>query len=276
MAATRYIAKGTTDLGTVGITAGDTLYFSEGGQTINAGTDLSALAAMAAVYVEPRCAVSIATGVVLKADITLFQFSLGGGSWYYQPGGPTTTCTTLIHNGTGRIYVVGGGTVTNYEQDGSYGWIAAEVVATHVRQASGQLDQLYNATANTDWFVTGGVFNTGRGFSGTSYVGGGAQVNVSREDTSATLPTGGTLNLGDAYVNWRGGNITAVNLIGNSGVLDLSNAPNAITATINGTAKALARCRLDSKFVTHTLTINQYCGKRTALYSAGGSGVSPL
>lgn len=276
--ATFYVAKGTTNVsGTYAIAGGDTVYFSEGGQIINAGVDFSGLgSAIAAMYVEPRFAGSIDPSAVMKANITTFRYSAGGGSWRIQAAGFANVVTTLLHVGQGRMYMQGGGTFTNYEQASGYGYASADVVLTNIRMSGGQLDQLYSASANTDWFIESAVFNTGRGFSGNAFVVGGAQVSVSREDTGATLPTGATLYVLDGVVKWRGGNLTAA-YVGSRGMLDVSEAPNAFTlGTLNGTAKGLARSKLSSKYATVTITtINQWVGDRAALYSLG-QGLAPI
>lgn len=267
--ATFYVAKGTTNVsGTYGIAGGDTVYFSEGGQIITAGVDLSGLgSAVAAVYVEPRFAGSIDPSTVFKVNATVFRYSAGGGTWRMQAAGFANVITTLLHLGAGRMYLQGGGTVTNYEQASGYGYISDVVVATNIRMSGGQLDQLYSASANTDLFIDGAVFNTGRGFSGNAFVTGGAQLSVSREDTGATLPTGANLYVMDGVCKWRGGNITAA-YIGQNGMLDLSEAPNAVTITNTyGTAKGLARSKLASKYATVTPNVTQWVGDKLALYA---------
>lgn len=274
--ATRYIGKGVTDLSTVGITDTDTLYSSEGGQTYSAGTNLSALTqGLTAWYVEERFTGNGGTpGSPIRVDfdagIGQFSYAAGGGSWYYYPGGDESLCNEIEQLGRGRLFLSTGGTVTALEQANGYVYIPDTVAVTNFRQTGGECDQLYSSTLNTTWFIDGGLFRTGRGFTGTSYVGGGANVIVSREDTSSTLPTGGTLVVGDATVKWRGGNITAVVLASAGAMLDLSEAPNAATIAVSGTAKALARSKLSSKYATLTVNVTEYVGKRESLYAAGG------
>lgn len=270
----RYVPKSTTDLSTITINDTDSLVFGEGTQTV-AGYNLSALTeGLSGITVLQTFAGNIgspATGP-LRADLDSgdgkIVYAAGGGSFYYQPDGDNDLCNEIECLGSGSLYLVNGGTVTLLEVFRGYASISADVVVTTIRQSGGTVDQKYSGTANTDWWIEGGVFNTGRGFSGTAWVQGRASVTVKREDTSGTLPTGATLNIGaDAHVKWMGGNITTVN---GFGPIDLSEAPNALTiTTLNMSAEVRNKSKLQSKFAAVTITNdNEYIGADESIPSS--------
>jgi len=263
--ATIYVPKGTTDLSGLSISDGDSLVFGEGSQTV-AGIDLSGLnEGLSGISVLPSFTGSIgspSTGP-LRADLDSgagkIVYNAGGGSFFYQPDGDDDLCNEIECLGAGTLYLLGGGTVTLLEIARGAVHISADVVVATIRQTGGTVTQLYKSTANTNLWIEGGEFVTGRGFSGTANVWGG-RVVVRREDTGATLPTGATLNIApDGSVKWMGGNITTVNA---AGPIDLSDAPNAMTITnLNISAKARERSRLTSKYAAVTITnLNEYVG----------------
>jgi hypothetical protein len=155
----------------------------------------------------------------------------GGGPHYLWPDGGSDLFTRLKMISPGRLFLVGGGTVTHTEQRSGILDINAAVVATNLRLFGGQCVQGYNATANTAWLVGPGAnLTTERGFSGTSIVYGG-RVSAKISDSSGTLPTGGTLQVFGGEVEWMMGDISRVELYGPDAVLDLSKAPKDMTIT---------------------------------------------
>lgn len=266
-----YLPKGTTDLGTLASLNNETLIVAEGSQTVTAGLDQSALAAdVENIFIGERAAVSFrgTSGAFLKCSIgTLFLIKSAGGRIYYTPvgTGTTTTCARLKNIGAAQVFLAGGGTVVNLEIGGAgFVDIADDTNVTNIYMSGGSCNQLYKSTANTDWIIGDGAsFTTGRGWSGTARIGGGASVVVAREDTSATLPTGATLEMAGGTLSWRGGNITTINACGDA-ALDFGDAPNALTITnLTVTRGVLERSRFKSKFATITIT-NLYvkCSER--------------
>lgn len=270
--ATVIVPKGTTDLSGLTITDEDNLHFVEGGQVVSEGLTESGLATgLTFLRVFPTFAGSVggAAHGAFKADIiTALEYNAGGGSFYYEPSGAADSCAKLMVAGSGRFYATGGGTIVEAQVDNAYLSIAAAVLATNIRQGGGTIEQLYNATANTDWTIDGGVFRTGRGFSGTARISGGAEIVVAREDSSSTLPTGGTGILGDGRVKWRGGN-AGTWYVGRNAMLDLSEAPADMTITVVGHAKAIARSILKSRHATVTATVTEYGFPRDFHYMQG-------
>lgn len=280
--ADRYVPKGTTDLGTITINSADSLFFGEGEQTVSSGTNLSALAAgLVDVTVNRAFTGNI---VDLRLDITnLLWYDAGGGSMSIIADGTATEIIAKVwHTGLGTLTFKTAGTVTNWEQISGTGYVEDTGIVTNVRLGGGVLNQKYHATANTAWTISGGILVTGRGVSGTANIGGGTVI-VRREDSSATVPTGGTLNIvGPAKVVWQGGNITALNLLHPDAVFDPSQAPAAFTITdMTGFAKAIRRSGLptgaagtiinkNNRTITLTNAATQYVGK-AEIYAATGA-----
>jgi len=277
--ATFYLPKGVTDLGTLTLTDSFDLVIGEGGQTIDAGLDQSGLATGGhLIEVQAAFQGDIGTaGSPLRVDMDAgsapkIQYNAQGGTFYYYPGGASLSATEIEVLGRGNLVLSTGGTVVSLEVGNGTAYIPDTVNVTNLRMAGGTVTQLYKATANTAWHIDGGVLNTGRGFSGTAYVMGGAEVTVKRTDTGATLPAGGTLIVADGRVKWVGGAVTVI--LGARGMIDLSEVPNAAAITVTGTAKALARSLLQSKYAFGVVTVteNEYVGSRAAQFSVQGSG----
>lgn len=280
--ATFYVPKGTTDLTGLTITDSADLIIGEGGQIIDTGLDQSALTTgFHLIEVQEPFNGDIGTaGSPLRADVDAgsapkIQYSAQGGTFYFYPGGASSSATEIECLGRGNLVLSTGGTVVALEVGNGTAYIPDTVNVTNLRMAGGVVNQLYKATANTNWHIDGGTLNTGRGFSGTGYVMGGAEVVVKRTDTGATLPAGGTLVIADGRVKWVGGAVTVI--LGSRGCIDLSEVPNPYSVTVTGTAKALARSKLQSKYAFGVVTVteNEYVGARAALYASlgGGGGV---
>lgn len=255
------LPKGTTDLGTLASLNNNDLRIVEGSQTVSAGLDQSALAAdVESITIGERAAVSFrgTSGAFLKCSIgTQFLIQSAGGRIYYTPvgAGTTTTCAKLKNIGGAQVFLAGGGTVVDLEIAGQgLVDIADDVNVTNLYMDGGSCNQLYKSTLNTNWVIGAGSLTTGRGWSGTARISAGATVNVSREDTSSTLPTGATLNMGGGALTWRGGDITTINADGDA-MLDFGDAPYDLTiGTLNTTWSVVKRSRFKSKFATVTIT----------------------
>lgn len=255
-----FLNKGVTDLGTLASLNTNDLIVAEGGQTVISGLDQSALAAAVAnIYNQGQSTVGMGGGSAgyLKCSITgMILLGSFGGSWYYTPvgTGSTTTCARLKTIAGNSTYINGGGTVLKLECSGSsYTYVGDTSLVTTLTVCSGAtVEQLYNATANTSWYING-TLTTGRGWSGTARLGANAVVYVSREDSSATAPTGGTLEMGGGSFTWRGGNITTINAT--SGFLDFRDVPAAMTITnLTVTRDVLRRSYFRGANFTVTIT----------------------
>lgn len=277
--ANRYVAKGTTDLSTVGIANNDSVYFLEGEQTVTAGMNLSALLTPVDIIFGPSFAGYVPD---LQCDLSgVLRYEAGGGAVGLIVDGTTTEIVAKVeHVGAGLLTAKTSGTITEWQQASGRGVIQDSVIATNIRMNGGDLTQYYKSTLNTGWTISGGTFKTGRGFTGTADITGG-NVIVRREDSSATLPTGVTLNIsGPAKVKWAGGNITTLNLLHPEAMVDFTEIPAAITITsMTGFAKAIYRAGLPtgagatatmkSGFaVTLTNAATQYVGK-SSQYAIG-------
>lgn len=272
--ATIFVPKGTTDISGLGIASGDYLMFNEGSQTITAGLDLSGLAAgLIGIGVGPAFTGWIGTGSSsLRCDVDAgapneVLYQAGGGGMYLRPGGGHSLVTKVTHMGIGTIHLTSGGTVTNLEQVRGTTYVPDVVAVTNIFCSGGQIIQAYSGTANTSWRVAGGSLVTGRGFSGTARIGRNSHVIVRREDSSTTLPTGGTWEIagrddGRHAVEWHGQNVGTVTLLDERASIDMSNVFVDASITILGPAAALRRCRLESKYkhVTITATMTSYGG----------------
>lgn len=270
-----YVPKGTTDITAYGSDTNE-LHFVEGGQTVSAGLNKSALTeGFSKIFVAETFTGVIggATGALL-ADVDsgagLFKYHAGGGACYYTPQGDNNLCLELEIVTAGTFYLVSSGTVTKLGIARGTLVTPDGVVVTSHYQTGGTTTQGYNATVNTNLWVGGGQFNSGRGFT-TAYVND-ANAIFKREDTSATVGAGGTLTIGKGYAKWCGGNITTVNLVHPDARIDLSEAPADLTiTTLNGFAQAISKSKLVSKGATVTIsTTNTLVG--TADFWKGGTG----
>jgi hypothetical protein len=270
------VPKGVTDLTTYGADT-DTLQFIEGNQTITAGLNKTTLTeGFTNIYVAETFTGSIGSGAgALRCDVDagapgVFKYHAGGGACYYTPEGDNSLCELLEIISAGTFYLVGSGTVTDCNIARGNLVIPDGTIVTNLYQSGGRTTQGYNGTANTVLWVGGGQFNSQR--SCTTGNIHGAEAIFKREDSSATVGTATTLNIGKGYTKWALGNITTVNLLHPDAYLDLSEVPNDITiTTLNGYGQALAKSRLSSKLATVTIsTTNTLVGNSD--YWKGGFG----
>lgn len=276
-----YIAKGTTTL--AGIANGDSVYFLEGDQTTTAGMNLSALTTLVDIVFGPKFAGYVPDLQFDSSGVVRYEAS-GGAVGIIADGTTTEIIAKVEHVGHGRLTAKTAGTITEWQQASGDGVIQDSVTVTNIRLAGGTCKQYYKATANTGWTISGGSLYTGRGFSGTADISGGLVV-VRREDSSATVPTGATLNIsGPATVKWSGGNITALNLLHPLARVDFTEIVSAITITnMTGFANAIYKAGLPtaasgtatmkSGFVlTLTNAATQYIGKSSQYALGAGDG----
>lgn len=275
-----YVPKGTTDLSGLGIANGDSVYIMEGDQSIVSGTNLSGLTTLVDVVVGPGFTGNI---VDLQCDLSgVFRYEAGGGSCSLIANGTSTEIIAKVEAvGYGRLELKTAGTFTEVQVGSGDVLIRDAVDVTNIRQTGGKVQQYYKSTANTGLTIAGGTFLSGRGFSGTANISGGTAI-FRREDSSATVPTGGTLNLtGNPRLKWVGGNITALNLLSPNVWPDFTEIVAALTITdLTGFAAAIYKAGLpvaasgtaimkSGKIITLTNAATQYGGKFTQYAIAG-------
>lgn len=235
-----------------------------GGQSVITNLDQSALTSgLTQIDIQPGATISLgsASGGALKATIkTILRAKGSGGFVKYTPVTTgASSCARLLNLGGNNFSLVSGGTaaVVLLEQSGAGTRIDIDdsTRVTTLTMTTGSIDQQYNSTQNTTWFISGGTLTTGRGWSGTAYVGGSAVVNVGRPDNNITsLPTGATLNMGGGSLTWRGGNVTTINAFG--GFLDFRYVPAAMTITnLTVSADVVRRSYFKSIGATNLVTI---------------------
>lgn len=258
-----------------------TILAQGGGQAVTTALDQSALVSgLTMLDIQPGSSISIGSAAG-AAHIATYQSMIRangtGGTIKYQP--KTTgshACDRILNLGGNNFSLVSGSTAailkleqaaagTNIDIDDS---TRVNVVAL----LAGSIDQLYAATQNVTWRISGGSFTTARGWSGTGLptttggaacIGGGT-IAVGRSDNNITsLPTGGDLIMGGGLLTWRGGNITGIYATG--GLLDFRYVPAAMTITnLIVTADVAARSYFKSLGATNLVTV-------TNLLILGGS-----
>lgn len=236
-----------------------------GNQQVITNLDQSGLASgLTQLDIQPGSSIGVgsASGGALKATIkTILRAKGSGGLIKYTPittGG--SSCARLLNLGGNNFSLVSGSTaaVVLLEQSGAGTRIDVDdsTRVTTLTMTAGAIDQQYNSTQNTSWYISGGTLTTGRGWSGTARIGGTAQVFVGRPDNNiASLPTGATLEMGGGSLTWRGGNLTTINATG--GFLDFRYVPAAMTiGTLVCTADVARRSYFKSIGATNLVTIS--------------------
>jgi len=215
----------------------DTYIVEKGNQTFTSGTNLNSLTeGLAGVYFKRGAAVQFTADLPLRVDVdsgsgAMLVNEMLAGRIFYHPDGDNDLCLRLKHLNSSETHVVSGGTVTRLEQRSGRVRVSRDPVVTNIYIIGGNFQAQYNATAITGGYISGGVVNLNRAFSGTLNVVGG-MVTVQREEVGDTVPTGGTLNVSGmgTRVKWKGGAIT--NLVGFGGAgIDFSEITANITIT---------------------------------------------
>lgn len=219
---------------------GDSIYVTGGSVTIDQNQDQSGLAAggLTAVYVSQQFTGNMGTSAApFKAEINpsgtsppngIFRW-LGSGQCWYTPDGNSDICDILrVLNGT--MNLVGSGTVNDLEIGGGRTIIGSSIVATTIRQASGECRvEGLAGTAPTTVEIVGGTYYTRRGIAASGSLtlyGGTAQIDAQGNTIPTLNMSGGALELRQS------GTITTMNLRGGDAENIVISRPITIT-TLN-------------------------------------------
>lgn len=280
--ATVFIPKSTTDISAISAANGDVIHFGEGSQTVTVGLDRFASSGgssiplttgLNAINFDPKFTGTVGGGSVgsLVCDVDVgtnpvVNYAAGGGALFLTAGGNNSLISRfkLIGNGTANLT---GGTFTRVEQRSGRLSINGSTTVPTLFMTGGEASALY--IVGTSGFQTvrmsGGTLTTERGldsdFSGPLLQINGGKVTVGRSDSSSTLPTGtgsagsGVIEVnGSGQLDWRGGNIDTLRIIG--GAVDFSSITQDITITnLIIDSAGLARSTIKgSKFFTVTIS----------------------
>lgn len=217
----------------------DTLQFLEGSQTLSAGGDKSGLATgLASVQLAKTCLVQNTAADPLKCDLDVSSSShltderRANRPWYFWPGGGSALAKIVRVLNGGMQNLIGGGRLEQAQLRSGIINAASAVRVDAVYQCGGAMNQAIHASTNTntDIYCVRGTFNSERGFSGTCYAGPGSVMKFRRKDNSSgSMPTGGTLIVCGGKVEWGIGNITNLYLL--DGEFDISAVPADCTIT---------------------------------------------
>ena len=286
--ATVFVPKSTTDFATVSVSDSDVLHFGEGSQTITGtlNADAALATGLTAMNFDPKFTGTVGGGSVgsmsvdVDAGTGIVSYAAGGGALYLAAAGASAKVKRLKVIGNGSANLTGG-TFDLIEQRSGRLSINGSTTVTALAISGGEASALY--IVGTSGFQTvrmsGGTLTTERGldsdFSGPLMQINGGKVTVGRADSSSTLPTGtgsstsGVIEVnGSGQLDWRGGNIDTLRVIG--GAVDFSSITQNITITnLIIDAAGLARSTIKgSKFFTVTVT-------NTTVYAADNDSVIP-
>ena len=243
------------------IADGDKVHLIEGEQDYSGTSlDLSALAnGLNLLKFGKLCRVKNSASNPWKVDVDQgtnpHVLVAGGGPHYFHPGGGSSLITRFKMLAPGRAFFIGGGTVTNFEQRSGISDFSSAVIATNAYLGGGQCTIASNATAITLLEVGPGASAIiKRSITTGTFFGG--NVACKADDSSGTLPTGGTIKNYGADVTWMFGAITSLELRGPNATFDISNAPKDFsigTLIIDSWAKRNPKNKLVSQHAVITL-----------------------
>lgn len=273
--AEQYITPSITTVPTIG--AGDNLTYLAGAQTITGG--LTAAAALANVIIQPGFTGTTGGGSYgsLISQVTGYiRNQQTGGAFNYSAG--ASTCARFIQLGPTTANITGG-TITRLEQaSGAVNVNGSTTVPTAI-QSGGSSSYLYiGGTSDFQAFtLTGGNLLSERGTdtdnaSSTITIAGGSAV-FKRLNSSSNLPTitatgtTGRLNCYGGTVDWQGGNIDILYLLGGS--INLGSIPANITiGTLIADKASLARSNLQPAGKVVTISAQTiYAGIDDTIYA---------
>lgn len=208
--------------------AGDTLIFPGGNQTITAGfTGLSAIA-LAAVYVMPGCAISVASGQSLTLDVSsgsaVFQYAGVGGEFNVTAG--TGGIDSLqVNSSVGRFNLVGGTTAIA----GAFGgqlFVGGSAVVTTLYGANSFIDIQANGTAITLMDIQASTVNVRRTVTTAQLTGNSTLITLDAAAITTANVNGATLNYRSygtlGTCNLRAGVLTPAGALGNPTITTLN------------------------------------------------------
>lgn len=279
--AEKYVTPGVTDLSTLGLGGTDNLTYLAGAQTINNG--LTTGVALTNIIIQPGFTGTTGGGSAgsLISQVTGYiRNQQTGGAFNYSAG--ASSCARYIHLGPTAATITGG-TITRLEQaSGAVNVNGSTVVPTAI-QSGGSSSYLFYATGTPgqadfqSFTLTGGNLLSERGTdidasSPTITIAGGSAV-FKRLNSSTNLPTivgatsSGRLNCYGGSVDWQGGNINILYLLGGS--INLGSIPADITiGTLVADKASLARSNLQPAGKVVTISSSTiYAGVDDTIYS---------
>ncbi len=243
----------------------DDLKFLEGSQTVSAGGDKSGLATgLASVQLGRGSLVQNTAADPLKADLDVSSSShltderRASRPWYFWPGGGSALAKIVRVLNGGMVNLIGGGRLEQAQLRSGYINAASAVRVDAVYQCGGAITQAIHASTNTntDIYSVRGSLTSERGFSGTCIAGPGSVLKFRRKDNSTgSMPTGGTLWVVGGKVEWGIGNLTNLYLL--DGEFDISSVPADMTITnlyIMSHMKRSPNVKLKGRNATVTIT----------------------
>ena len=249
------LAPGVETLAGATLADGDTLVIADGSQTISAGGDKSTVS-LAGVRLGPRFLGRNTSADPLKTDVDSTSASSivderpGGMPWYTHLAGPSLLGKFLRLLNGARHHLVSGGRLEEAQVRNGILRAEASVRVDALRACGGSSSFAAHSNAMTDAHLVRHSIESQRGFSGTWIVGPGASATFRRADNSTgTMPTGGTLIVCGGRVEWSLGNITELVLL--DGEFDISGAPENLTI---GTIKIMSHMKRSPKVKLQSAT----------------------
>lgn len=213
-------------------TNGDTLIFSGGNQTITAGFTALSAVTLAAVYVNPGCAISVAAGSSLTLDVSsgsgVMQYS-GVGGLFSVTAGSGGIDSLQVKSAAGQFRLVGGTTAVLGVFNGSC-YVDGGAVVTTLYGANSFVNVEANGTGITTMDVQSVQANIRRNVT---------TMNLAANATVVTLDAAAvtTANINGATLNYRSyGTLGTANL--KAGILTPAGAlgnPTITTLNVYGT-----------------------------------------
>lgn len=248
--ATKVIPKGTEDLSSLGIAAGDSIFIGMGDQSISAGIDFSGGAAMVDVTISGKFTGNFGTSSTPAkfgaTGIVTYEAAYGGLYAVISDTGSDLIARFVNRSVGGHAFFTTAGTITNLHQLLGKTDLDESVLCTNAYVDGGKLTQQYNATGNTLLVGTGPAEILTRRSMTTGLFSNGCKVTARRLDlTTSPGITATTLSLFDASLDWWGAAISTLNLYSAESVFNWRDAVAGYTiGTVNGHVDAIRACGL--------------------------------
>lgn len=266
MAATRYIAAGSTDLASAGtIETGDDIHLLGGSAVMVTNMDQAALVTpLLSLEIPSQFNGSFGTAAVPhKGGYSSFvEYAATGGDAYFTSQNNSTTYDTvqlIMPQGTGgHFHFQESGTITSAEIAGGSFTVAAACVVTNLYMGAAANVRLYDSASTDPTLIqqAGGSLYLDRGATTLNVSGGNCWVQGVAANAITTLTlTGGTVWLVES------GTITTINCWNSIPNCTKLVRPITISNTsINMSLGAAAEAFLSHPLITHS-SVTQYMGR---------------